>query len=1747
MSTLQSRQTVAALWPIQALMLLVAALFALAAPAHAAKTFPLDQFTYYLNDYDSELGRLAKTVTKPDTEIEADIAAAETAGNARLAAAAIEQLITRRPSDAALWMKLAQQLSVATPISDSDGYQLPSRAIAASLRAYAYATLPQDEASALVLAAQGFAKREYWRPALLAYRESLKLVETPDVRAAYEEMRENHGFRVTDYKLENDAMPPRACFQMSEAVSRTVTDFSPYFTQEPGPLAAVTADGSRLCVEGLKHGERYTITVRKGIPSAADDTPVKDMSFEFYVKDRSASVRFTGRSFVLPRTGQSGIPVISVNSTEATLQLYQIGDRNLISSVLGSDFRGSLSGYSTEDIGQRNGKLVWEGTMATAAPVNQDVTTAFPVDEALGKLQPGLYIMTARPSSLAVESWDQLSTQWFVVSDLGLSTMSGKDGLHVTVRSIATAEPLAGADIRLIARNNEVLSTARSSADGTVLFEPGLQNGEGGQAPALVVAQSEAGDYSFVDLTQPGFDLTDRGVTGRAPSGAVDAFVYAERGVYRRGETVHTTVLLRDDQANAMPGVPLTLVVERPDGVEFSRTVLQDKGAGGYSMSFPINTAAQGGTWNIRALTDPEGEPVGSTSFLVEDYIPDRIEFDLKSKTAKVNTGEGARLTVDGRYLFGAPAAALELEANLSIGADMRPFPEWKDYQFGLMDERVDTIQTVASDLPQTDINGHAELELRLPELPVTTKPLKASIFVRMREPGGRPVEQTVSLPVEAAQPMFGIKPEFDGAVPEGAAAAFKIIAVDKDGKSVAAKGAEWTLMRLTRDWQWFNVDGSWRYESITRSAKIETGIVDLTGESPLDFSRTLSWGEYRLELAANGVTAASYDFTAGYYYGDMSKSDTPDTLKVALDRTDAKPGETVTVKIDSRYAGKATVQIVGERLLATQTADVTEAGATLTFTVGNDWGTGAYVLASLFKPMEVEAKRMPARAMGVAWFGIGRAARTLDVSLATPEMMKPRGSLSIPVKVANLAPGEEAFVTIAAVDVGILNLTRYNPPAPERYYFDQKRLTAELRDIYGVLIDGMQGERGRLRSGGDGGAAFNAPPPSQKPLAHYSGIVKVAEDGTATVQFDIPAFNGTVRVMAVAWSKTKVGHATSDVIVRDPVVVAGTLPRFLAVGDASRFRFDIINAEAPAGDYTLGISIDGPVAATTEARIQKITIGAAGSRTTVFVPVTAQQPGTASIVATLKGPGDLILDQDYVLGVVPSNPIVTRRTTMPLAANGGALTIDRNLLAEMLPGTSTVALSVSPLPELDVAGLVKDLDRYPYGCSEQTVSRALPLLYLSDLGVDPKAIDGELHNRMEQAVARLVNRQAGNGAFGLWSAYGDDSSLWLSAFVTDFLLRAREKGFEVPEDTLVLGLDYIRNMVGNAPDIEKDGGQDMAYALYVLARAGRAPVGDLKYLVDTKLNDFGSPLARAQVASALAMLGDNERAERAFDAAVNALADDVQANRRGWRADYGSTLRDASAILALATDARAKPAVIRTAMGAIEVERARSHYASTQEMSWMVLAARAIAAEAKGITLDANGTPHQGSYNRVFRENELTREFRVVNPGTTALRAVVAVSGSPLVAEPASNNGLTVERHYYTVAGEPVDIASVTQNTRLVAVLTVNAAAGGSQNGNFLLVDTLPAGFEIENPTLIASGGTGTLSWLSDTTWASYTEFRDDRFVASFTNSSAKLAYMVRAVAPGTFAHPGAFVEDMYRPEVNARTATGTLMVTAP
>src|SRR5436305_2824793 len=871
----------------------------------------------------TESGQVAKRVATLRSEADAAFAKRDF----RSGMQTLAQVVSVAPREAGNWLRLARAILNIRANDDRERTNFLERAATAAYIAYQRSGNASEEADALLLLGRTFSERKLWRPALDAYRYSLDLREVADVRQSYEQLRDEHGFRILDYSVDADAASPRACFQLSEELSGKRTDFSPFVALEGTDKPALTTEDHQLCVEGLRHGERYSITLRAGLPSTVRETLQKSAEYNIYVRDRSPYVRFTGKAYVLPRTGQRGIPAVSVNTSTVNVQIHRIGDRNLLDTVLNGDFQRNIYTYERGRLGSEKGELAWKGELKIESVLNADVATAFPIDQAVGDLKPGIYVMTAQPETRTAsdeESYGQLATQWFIVSDLGLTAFSGNDGINVFLNSLATTDAKAGVEIRLIARNNEVLATRTTDANGFARFESGLARGEGGLSPAMLVADGK-GDYAFLSLKGPAFDLTDRGVAGRAVTANLDAFVYAERGVYRTGETVHLTTLLRDSLGAAVTGVPMTLVVERPDGVEYRRAVVQDQGLGGRSLSFPMISAAPTGTYRVRAYTDPKGTAVGSTSFLVEDYVPDRMEFDLASPTGKLSKETPAEITLDGRFLYGAPVSNLDLEGEMKVkAADARP--GFAGYQFGANDDEdeVKIEQTSLEDLPQTDDNGKAKFTVALDKVPSTSLPLEAEVTVRLVESGGRAVERNITLPIVPSATMIGVKPLFSGrSLGDGENAAFDVIVVSPDGKQLAASGLRYELLQIERRYQYYRRDGRWEYEPVKSTRRMTDGRIDVVAGTPGRISLPVTWGRYRPDVASDdrSIPPTSVTFDAGYY--SEASADTPDLLEIALDKPEYAAGETMTVPVTARTAGKVTLNVVGDRLLATTTTDV--------------------------------------------------------------------------------------------------------------------------------------------------------------------------------------------------------------------------------------------------------------------------------------------------------------------------------------------------------------------------------------------------------------------------------------------------------------------------------------------------------------------------------------------------------------------------------------------------------------------------------------------------------------------------------------------------------------------------------------------------------------------------------------------------------------------------------------------------------
>ncbi|MFV1440322.1 MULTISPECIES: alpha-2-macroglobulin family protein [unclassified Phaeobacter] len=1678
------------------------------------------------------------------SSVEDLIAAAQGAPSAAALRWVAEAVVLSDRGD--LWLDYARRL-LRQDLNGSAQRRAHEEAFAAALNAYLRSSQPAAQAAGLITAAEALEQLGRGRAALAVLRLAADRETSAKLSLRLDEAIAKYGFRVTGSRVESDSASPRICVEFSEDLVRSGIDYSD-FVKLADPRLVAESTARELCIDGVEHGTRYRVMLRRGLPAATGETLAKDVTLTHYVRDRAPNVRFSGRSYVLPKGDQVAVPVETVNATTLDLRLRRVSDRNLLRTLQEDYFARPLSQWQDEHFASDIAEEIWTGTAEVQQDLNQSVTTRLPLDEALADQPVGLYALSAQvPGADPYEA--PAATQWFVLTDLGLSTMLGSDGLHVQVLGLADAAPRAGVRLQLVSNANAVLGTAVSDADGYARFDAGLTRGEGASAPAVIMALSGEEDaaevdFAFLSLRDAAFDLSDRGVEGRLAPGPIDVFLTTDRGAYRAGEVIHATALARDPRAEALPGVPLIAVLNRPDGVEYARVVSDQGVLGGHVFRLPIGDTAPRGTWRLSILSDPEAPALASRQILVEDFLPERIDFTQELAAGAdqgLRPGTSAPLRIEARYLFGAPGRDLTIEGEVTL----RPAEQvsgWTGYRFGRHDEVVAPQSRYFGGM-STDASGLGVVTVTLPEIDAPGQPLIAEVTTRLADGGARPVERQMTVPMQPDGPVIGIKPLFEEVVAEGDAARFSVIALAPDG-STRDMPVTWSLNRVETRYQWYQLYGNWNWEPTTRRSRIATGEATLSAATPLVLEQPVDWGRYELVIEHRGTpyVAASTDFYAGWYVPDEG-ADTPDQLDVFLDRDSYQPGDTARLRLVTRAAGTALVSVMSNRLISRQMVEVPAGETVIPLAVGADWGSGAYVSAMVVQPLAGKADQTPTRALGLAHARVIRPGQALEVTLDLPEVARPRRTQLARVEVAGAAPGEEVWLTLAAVDLGILNLTGFQSPDPLAHYYGQRRLGMELRDLYGRLIESGNGALGRVRSGGDAGAGMRlqSPPPTQDLMAVFSGPVKVKADGTAEVPIALPAFNGTVRVMAVAWSQDAVGQAERDVVVRDPIVVSANAPRFLAPGDSSRVLVELTHADGPAGQLSLAARVlGGGLEIGTLPQVLEL---ADGADTTLMLPVEALAVGDPEIELAVTTPEGETLIQTLRLPVRANDPMIATTRRFRLAA-GDSFLFSSDVFTGLRPGGARAVMSAGPLARFDVPGLLTGLDLYPYGCTEQITSRALPLLYLSSVAQAAGLGDGpQVAARIDSAIQQVLSRQASNGGFGLWRAESGD--FWLDAYASDFLSRARVQGYQVADTRFRQALDNLRNRVNYAPDFE-NGGEDIAYALLVLAREGEAAMGDLRYYADVKAADFATPLAVAQIGAALAAYGDQRRADQMFARAASMLQGD-DPDPTLWRADYGSQRRDQAGVLALASEAGAQAVDSRRLSAGLTAD---GRLLSTQESAWTLMAAHALIEGGGGSGLLVNGQATDGPFVEVLDGDQDRDPMALTAASGKEVDITLTTLGVPLVAAPAGGTGYSIERSYYTLEGEALAPDQFTVGDRFVTVLRVVAFEPGG--ARLMINDPLPAGLEIDNPSLLRSGDLSGLDWLTLSD-ARHAEFRADRFLAAVdlrrgrddeAGSPVTLAYVARAVTPGLFHHPAASVEDMYRPASRARTGTGRVQV---
>lgn len=1564
------------------------------------------------------------------------------------------------------------------------------------------------------------------------------------------------------YRIDTSQADPKACFVFSSALDPE-TDYSPFVDFRPSFQPAFAVEGRELCVGGLSFGTSRTAILKSGLP-AADGRALEleeDVPIDF--SDRPPYVGFSGAGVILPRENADGLPIETVNVDEVQIEVSYIPDRALYKKDVDQGESAQQGSY-TYLYGDRNprdvGEDIWSGTMDVVSVPNAPVVTIFPLADVIGELEPGAYFVSVSDAKeLPGNAGPPASAKrWIVLTDLALTVYRGEHGLDATLRSLEDGQEVTGARVELIAFNNDVLATADTGADGRVSFDKPILSGSGNAAPRLLMAYGARGDVAVLDLTRAPVDLSELETGGRTTPGPVDAYLYTERGIYRPGETVHVVSLLRDRAASAVDGRAGELVIYRPNGLEARTLRFDEAEAGAVAIDYALAGDAARGQWRAVLNIDGAGR-AGSVSWSVEDFVPQRIAVELEtdSETA-MEARETRPVSVNARFLYGAPGAGLKVDARARLERDPSPFDTLPGFRFGSHEEqfREEIIEMPAA---STDGGGEAIIQLR----PGTrgnqsSFPLRLNTVVDVEEPGGRAVSESVRVPYRPRDLYLGIKPGSDGRVGEGQPATFEVAAVSEEGNLIESR-IEWKMLSINYHYDWYRDGDRWRWRRSRTVHTVNEGILNAADGATSEISVDgLDWGRHELVLEGPSGAEASHGFYVGWGGVSDDGVEAPDRVEVSLVDDTVRPGRTAELMIAPPYDGDAQIVVATDRILSIETRPVTAEGTRITLPVTEEWGEGAYVMVTVYSARDPILDAKPRRAVGVAYAPVNMDERTFELTLNAPEVIRPRREQLIEVEIEG-GPREPVFLTLAAVDEGILQLTKFQSPDPVDYFFGKKALGVSLHDDYGRLLNPNLGLPAEVRSGGDqlGGEGLSVVP--TKTVALFSGIVDVGRSGTARVRLDIPDFNGELRLMAVAWSEDGLGAADRPLTVRDQAPSELILPRFLAPGDEAIVTASIDNVELPEGEFNATVTAAGFI---TPADGNFVRTLPEGNRADVPVRVTADEAGISRLRLAVEGPENYGVDHEYLIQTrSPYLPIT--QISSAVMEPGDAFSLDPTLTAGLVPGTVSMSVSFSSIP-VDEGALYASLARYPYGCTEQTVSRAMPLIYaeqLVALGADGARDDAR--EQVQLAVNRILNRQSSDGAFGLWREGDQYASPWLGAYTVDFLYRARERGYSVPREALDRAYGALQNVAsgdawrvyGYDTDVWESRwhsdtqarlmDRSSAFALYVLAKAGKADISRLRYLHDRELDDIDSPLAQAHLAAGLALMGDTSRASNAFETAIEGLGFDNSGDY------YQTPLRDTSAVLALAAEA-GFPDLVGQMSERLAEDTPDPSELMTQEKAFMLLAVNALTggdADSYRMTVEGLGRGNNNDRRYFIDETQVSTDVSFTYGGEAPIYRSVFVTGAPADAPPPASSRLDVSKRYYDLSGRAVNFGSLEQGDQIVTVITLDP--GERRTNPLIIADLLPAGFEIETILRPADGrreydDDGAFAWIGTIHPAQTAEARDDRFVAAIDvrDQNRTLAYVVRAVTPGEFAVPGVVAEDMYRPNVFARSAPAQLSI---
>jgi uncharacterized protein YfaS (alpha-2-macroglobulin family) len=1362
------------------------------------------------------------------------------------------------------------------------------------------------------------------------------------------------------------------------------------------------------------------------------------------------------------------------------------------------------------------------------------------------------------------------------LSDIGLIAKEGREKILVFANSIKTAAALSGLTVMAYGANNQLLGTGTTGAEGIAEITYTRKEMVGFR-PAMIIAKS-AEDFNYLPFGTTRVNTSRFEVGGaRSNASGLDAFIYPERDIYRPGEKVNFSVILRDRQWKSPGELPVKLKFLLPNGKEMKtfRKTLNTQGSMEGNIEIPESAIT--GTYSLEVYTSND-VLLSSQPFRIEEFVPDRIKVTTKLDKTSLEAGDVSRLSIHAVNFFGPPAANRNYECEIQVKRRSFSSKNYRGFDFSLSDNNVSFDKDNREG--KTDEQGNAVEKYDVPDIFKNVGLLQATFYATVFDETGRPVSRSTSVDIFTQPIFFGVADDGYSYYALNQAVQFPLIALDRNEKVLNGASARVQVIKheyrtvLTKSGNYF------RYESQKEDKLLNSGIVTVSGENTKYSFVPRSPGDYELRVSIPGSNSyVSRNFYSyGAWGGDNNSFDVNNEghIEIELDKSGYYTGESLKALFKTPFSGRMLVTMETDKVVSYQYVNVDKRTASLDLPLTIDDIPNVYITATLIKPHELSDIPLTV-AHGYQSVKVEAKERKIPVEISAPVSVRSHSHQKVRVKAA---PG--SMVTLAAVDNGVLQVSDFETPDPYGHFYAKRALEVNGYDLYPLLLPEV---RPSLSStGGDGESDMKKrvnPMPAKriKIVSWWSGIAQANGSGEAEFEFDIPQFSGQVRLMAVAYKNESFGSKESGMTVADPIVLSSALPRFMSPGDTVTMPVTISNTTANTASASVKLKLTGAIRTTGDDQ-QTVSIGANSEGRATFQLMAPPAMGLGKVTVEVNALGEHFTDETEI-GIRPSAPL--QKFTGSGSVTGGSNQPVNWNISDFIPSSTDYKLVVSRSPAAELGPWLSRLVEYPYGCTEQTVSTAFPQLYFGDLANlvrktnSNTALRSSANSNILEAIRKIKMRQLYNGAVTLWDNEGTEN-WWATIYAAHFLIEAQKAGFDVDKSLIGTMLGYINSRLKNRETItyyynrdqnRKIVPKEVIYGLYVLALAGQPNVSVMNYY---KANPSLLALdCKYLLSAAYAQAGDKKSFREFLPSQFSGEESVAQTG-----GSFYSDIRDEALALDVLVDVDPGNPQIGIMARHVQDKLKTRYWYSTQELAFSFLGLGKIAKQAAAstvtadihvdgrtvATMDAGGNPISLTTKDLRGSNSATGANSATGPNSAASanaaapRVEIATKGSGHLyyfwqAEGISATGaykeedsyLKVRKHFFDRYGRPISGNTFKQNDLIIVQLSLDKTFS-TDISNIVITDMLPAGFEIENPRTKELPG---MDWVKGESTPTALDVRDDR-INLFVNATSMhqtYYYAVRAVSPGIY-HMGPVSADaMYNGEYHSYNGAGTVKVT--